>query len=141
MKNTITKPKLYLKIAIGSTIISFIAILVFIIQAVIIEWENVFVALFFLPILFISIYRIVVFLKWKIVFKKQTITVYKPFCTPKEYDINKVFKRQPLKGFFWEFESLWYQGKKIISTSIYDVNCHLLSNIQYDSLNCKKSQT
>ncbi len=124
MKNTIKKPKIYFLIALLVAIVSLLIITVFIIQAIRIEWENSIIAVLFLLLFFLSLY-----FKWKIVFEKDKIIIHKPFHFPKIYNKEEVTKTQ--KSFLWEFGALWYKGKKIAKISIYDVNSHLTGYIKW----------
>ncbi|MDE5856209.1 MAG: hypothetical protein K2H06_04085, partial [Anaeroplasmataceae bacterium] len=115
--------------ALLSAIVSLFIIIVFIIQAIRIEWEYSIVAVLFLPTFFLSIYFILLHFKWKIVFEEDEIIIYKPFFSPKTYDKKEVSMTSG--SFLWEFQTLWYQGKKIAKTSIYDVNSHLIGYIKW----------
>lgn len=129
MKNAIKKPKVYFLIVLLSAIVSLFVIIVLIIQAIRIEWEYSIVAALFLPAFFFSIYFILLHFKWKIVFEGDKIIVHKPFHFPKVYDKKEVSMTSG--RFLWEFEVLWYQGKKIAKTSICDVNSHLIGDIKW----------
>lgn len=129
MKNTIKKPKVYFLIALLSAVVSLFVIIIFIIQAIRMEWENSIVAVLFLPVFLICLYFILLHFKWKIVFEGDKIIVYKPFHYPKVYDKKEVSLTS--KSFFWEFQTLWYQDKKIAKTSIYDLNNHLTGEIRW----------
>jgi hypothetical protein len=129
VKNTIKKPKVYFLIALLGAVVSLFLIIVFIIQAIRSEWENSIVAVLLLPVLFFSVYFILLHFKWKIVFEGDKIIIHRPFHFPKIYDKQEVSITDG--AFFWEFQTLWYQGKKIAKTSIVDVNSHLTAKIQY----------
>ena len=73
MKNTIKKPKVYFLIALLGAVVSLFLIIVFIIQAIRSEWENSIVAVLLLPVLFFSVYFILLHFKWKIVFEGDKI--------------------------------------------------------------------
>ncbi len=129
MKNTIKKPKVYFFIALLGAVVSLFVISVFIIQAIRIEWEYSIAAVLLLPVFFLSVYFILLHFKWKIVFEEDKIIIHRPFHFPKIYDKKEISITSG--SFFWEFETLWYKGKKIAKISIYDVNNHLTGYIKW----------
>ena len=129
MKNTIKKPKIYFLMALLVAIVSLFISIIFIIQAIRIEGDSIIAAVLFLPPFFLSIYFIILYFKWKIVFEGDKIIFYKPFHLPKIYNKEEVTITQ--KSFLWEFGALRYKNKKIAKISIYDVNNHLTGYLKW----------